>query len=98
MDNTTTVGILSEQHYQAPTIKGDENEVFLASLSENNKYFNVWYKPGAENMGDYISIQSTHRRKSSTWQTILFAYLCLILHGHYSERTNLAHGEGVLNF
>ena len=52
VDNTTAVGIVNN------TIKSQQSRAtkmghFWLLNQKNNRYFKVWYKQGAENMGDY---------------------------------------------
>ena len=94
VDNTTAVGIVNNTIKRQQS-RAMEMRYFWLLDQKNNRYFKVWYKPGAENMGDY----PTKAHTGAIHQHVRPYYLkCPIHQGHYSERTSLAHGEGVLNF
>ena len=52
VDNTTAVGIVNNT-IKRQRSRAMEMRYFWLLDQKNNKYLKVWYKPGAENMGDY---------------------------------------------
>ena len=54
VDNTTTVGIVNNT-IKRQRSRAMEMRYFWLLDQKNNRYIKVWYKPGAENMGDYPS-------------------------------------------